>query len=53
MSVAEKVLEVDADLQSGRYPEKVHSSMREFIDWLKETDELVVVTEEVDPRNFE
>jgi UbiD family decarboxylase len=53
MSVAEKVLEVDADLQSGRYPEKVQSSMREFIDWLKETDELVVVTEEVDPRNFE
>ena len=54
MSVAEdKVQAATLELAEGRYPDLVAGDMREFIELLKQEDELVVVSEPVDPRNFE
>ena len=54
MSVAEdKVQAATLELAEGRYPDLVAGDMREFIALLKQEDELVVVSEPVDPRNFE
>ena len=53
MSAAEAHQDTAADLQTSMHAEQVRDNMRDFIEWLKETDEIIVVTEEVDPRNFE
>jgi UbiD family decarboxylase len=53
MSAAERAQEIPSSATPDRHPEQVRGSMREFIEWLKETDEIAVVKEEVDPRNFE
>jgi UbiD family decarboxylase len=53
MNAAEKVQDASADLQASQNVEQVRENMRDYIEWLKETDEIIVVTEEVDPRNFE
>ena len=43
----------NTELENSHHPETVRDDMREFIEWLRETDEIIVVKEEVDPRNFE
>ena len=35
------------ELENSHHPEIVRDDMREFIEWLRETDEIIVVTEEV------
>ena len=53
MSAKETIEDAGADLKASQHTEAIRGSMREFIEWLKETDDIIVVTEEVDPRNFE
>jgi len=53
MKAAEQMHDATADLQASRQVGQIRDSMRDFIEWLKATDEIIVVTEEVDPRNFE
>ncbi|MFT5133799.1 MAG: UbiD family decarboxylase [Gammaproteobacteria bacterium] len=53
MNAPEKIENASADLKASQHVEQVRDNMRDFIEWLKETDEIIVVTEEVDPRNFE
>lgn len=47
------VEDLNQELRIAQNPERISKRVLDFIEKLKETDDVIVVTEEVDPRNFE